>query len=86
MIQACEQAVAMRPNWGPAHGSRGLAYALTGNIEGAIKDFKVSRAWWQEKYPDSELPNEMSTWITELETNGEFSKDTLERLRYEQKR
>jgi regulator of sirC expression with transglutaminase-like and TPR domain len=38
-MDACERAVALAPDDGQIRDSRGLARAMTGNIEGAIEDF-----------------------------------------------
>ncbi|WP_371357275.1 WD40 repeat domain-containing protein, partial [Hydrocoleum sp. CS-953] len=42
---ACEKAVALSPKDGGIIDSRGLARALTGDIEGAIEDFQVYVEW-----------------------------------------
>ena len=41
VINACEQAVTLAPESPSIRDSRGLARALTGNVEGAIEDFQV---------------------------------------------
>jgi WD40 repeat protein len=41
VMSACERAVALNPGSGAIRDSRGLARALTGNIQGAIDDFQT---------------------------------------------
>jgi WD40 repeat protein len=45
VMSACERAVALAPEDGNARDSRGLARALTGDIAGAINDFKYYILW-----------------------------------------
>ena len=45
VMRACEQAVTLAPEDGGVRDSRGLALALTGDIEGAIADFQAFIAW-----------------------------------------
>ncbi len=45
VMDACEKAVALAPKDGGIRDSRGLARALTGDIEGAIKDFQFFLDW-----------------------------------------
>ncbi|MGB5593673.1 MAG: hypothetical protein WBM62_06530, partial [Crocosphaera sp.] len=62
-------------------GSRGLARALTGNIEGAIKDFQivVNSPYYPEKYK-----KQRKQWIESLK-KGEnpFNDEVLEELKNE---
>jgi tetratricopeptide (TPR) repeat protein len=45
VMAGCEKAVELEPENGGCRDSRGLARALTGNIEGAIEDFQAYIAW-----------------------------------------
>lgn len=58
VLKACEQAVALEPGNGIMRDSRGLARALTGNIDGAIEDFQAYIHWLEneEKKPQPQFP------------------------------
>jgi hypothetical protein len=45
IMPACEQAVALAPDNSHFRHDRGVARALTGNIDGAIADFQAFIAW-----------------------------------------
>ena len=60
---ACEKAVAMSPQDGKIIDSRGLARALTGNIEGAIADFLVYVEWTRNE----EKKAQRQQWIKALQ-------------------
>ena len=49
VLPACEKAVALAPEDGNIRDSRGLARALTGNIQGAIQDFEAFIAQTEDK-------------------------------------
>ncbi|MCL6752153.1 hypothetical protein KBT16_14760 [Nostoc sp. CCCryo 231-06] len=49
VLPACEKAVTLKPEDGNIRDSRGLARALTGNIQGAIQDFEAFIAQTEDK-------------------------------------
>ena len=61
---ACEQAVTLAPEDGGIRDSRGLAQALTGNIDGAIADFRVFMAGTG----DEQQKAQRQRWIEDLRT------------------
>ena len=48
VMAACEKLVALKPDDGWFHDSRGLARALSGDYAGAAEDFKIFVAWSKE--------------------------------------
>jgi hypothetical protein len=77
--RACEKAVELAPTDGGIADSRGLARALTGDIENAIKDFRFFIG--QGVGRNFELREQ---WIVELEAgNNPFTEKVLEQLRSE---
>ena len=75
---ACEKAVAMSPQDGKIIDSRGLARALTGNIEGAIADFLVYVEWTRNE----EKKAQRQQWIKALQAGeNPFTDKLLEELR-----
>ncbi|ARV58212.1 hypothetical protein BZZ01_05795 [Nostocales cyanobacterium HT-58-2] len=59
---ACEKAVQLAPNDGNIRDSRGLAKALTGNIQGAIEDFEAHIA----QTDDKEIKSQQQGWVKAL--------------------
>ena len=49
VIFACENAVALAPEHGGIIDSRGLARALTGDLKGAVADFRVFIKWTSDE-------------------------------------
>ena len=80
---ACDKAIDLAPGNGWIIDSRGLARAMTGDIEGAIEDFKAFIAWDSDQEYESEKA-QRQTWIEALE-QGEnpFTPELLEVLRSE---
>ena len=75
---ACENAVKLSPKNGNYINNRGLARALTGDFEGAIKDFEKFVEWTN----DEEEKAQRQGWIESLK-KGEnpFTEEVLEKLR-----
>jgi len=78
LMNFCEQAVMLKPEKSFFRTSRGLARALTGDIEGAIEDFQV--------YVDSPISEEerksFQGWIDALRAGeNPFTPEVLELLR-----
>ncbi|MFN6497512.1 MAG: eIF2A-related protein [Nostoc sp. DedQUE01] len=59
---ACEKAVAFNSEYGSYRDSRGLARALTGNIQGAIEDFETYIA----KTDDTQEKSQRQRWVKAL--------------------
>ncbi len=77
---ACEKAVALDPKNGNIVDSRGLARALTGDIEGAIVDFQVYVEWTD----DEEEKAQRQEWIKALQAGEDpFTDEVLKELRDE---
>ncbi|NEQ36964.1 MAG: tetratricopeptide repeat protein [Okeania sp. SIO3I5] len=75
---ACEKAVALNPKDSYILDSRGLARALTGDIEGAIADFQVYVEWASNE----EEKAKRQEWIKALQAGGNpFTEEVLEELR-----
>jgi WD40 repeat protein len=85
VMPACERAVALDGDSARYRDSRGLARALTGDIEGAIDDFRSYVAWAQgqgRRFEDR--LQERQDWIEQLETGQEpFNEALLKDLRQE---
>ena len=80
---ACEKAVELVPSEGWVVDSRGLARALTGDIEGAIEDFQFYIKW-AEGRRSGELIKKRQYWIEELEAGrNPFTEEVLEELKNE---
>ena len=75
---ACEEAVKVLPDNGWVYDSRGVARALTGDFEGAIKDFEMFVEWTNSE----EEKAQRKGWIESLK-KGEnpFTDEVLEGLR-----
>jgi len=80
VINACEQAVTLKPEYGDYRNSRGLARALTGDTERAIEDFHTYIDWTSDK----EKKSQRQRWIEALRKGqNPFTDEVLERLRNE---
>jgi hypothetical protein len=66
VLNACEQAVKLNSEYGRYRDSRGLARALTGNIEGAIEDFQASVNWLDDWWQKAQRQG----WIDKLRKGG----------------
>ena len=76
VLEACERMVELTP-YGGAQDVRGLARALTGDVEGAVADFEAFIAW-TESDPDRTLRQE---WIEALRRGEDpFTPELLESL------
>ncbi|MCL2934883.1 MAG: trypsin-like peptidase domain-containing protein, partial [Trichodesmium sp. MAG_R03] len=75
---ACEKAVVLSPKDGDIIDSRGLARALTGDIEGAIIDFQVFVEWTSNE----ERKAQRQEWIKALQAGeNPFTDELLKELR-----
>lgn len=94
VMPACEQAVMLASEYEKAimRDSRGLARALTGDIDGAIEDFQASIHWLENKgkTPQSAFPlaivqqkkAQRQRWIDALKADeNPFTFEVLKRLR-----
>jgi hypothetical protein len=83
VLDACETAVRMAPESGGIRDSRGLAYALTGNIAGAIEDFEFFITWSEETGRGRNI-DWRKEWVAALKANqNPFDAAMLEQLRNE---
>ncbi|MDE5086441.1 MAG: hypothetical protein O4805_04505, partial [Trichodesmium sp. St16_bin2-tuft] len=74
---ACEKAVALSPDEDYIIDSRGLARALTGDIEGAIADFQVYVNWTSNE----EKKAQRQEWIKALQAGeNPFTDELLKEL------
>ena len=79
MLPACERAVALAPEDGNIHDSRGLARALMGNTRGAIEDFEFAVQWTKETGYAEEYITSRQAWIAALKAGkNPFDAATLE--------
>ena len=75
---ACEKAVELAPENGNIRNSRGLARALTGDIDGAIQDFEAFVEWTNNE----EYKAQRKGWIDSLKKGkNPFTDEVLEGLR-----
>jgi WD40 repeat protein/tetratricopeptide (TPR) repeat protein len=83
VLFACDKAVALDPQWWSYKDSRGLARALTGDSNGAIKDFEVTLA--QPQLPNENEREERKEWIKILRQVGKlkFTTEQIAELRRE---
>jgi WD domain, G-beta repeat len=78
VMKACEQAVTLASENAGIRDSRGLARALTGNIDGAIADFQTFVEWTY----NTEKKSQRQRWIDTLRTGkNPFTAAEIERLR-----
>jgi WD40 repeat protein len=84
VMPACERAVALAPADGWIRDSRGLARALTGDLEGATEDFEFAVQWAEETGYDPAFIESRTAWIEALRAGeNPFDAATLEQLRNE---
>lgn len=75
---ACQQLVALAPNQAWAREARGIARALTGDYEGAIRDLQVAATGTMNRQERAER----RTWIDALRAGrNPFTRDVLVSLR-----
>ena len=89
VLSACNEAVTRDPQDGSFRDSRGLARALTGNLQGAIEDFQVFIQWLDRTKPENVAAQkaQRQRWIDDLRagkpSSAIFTKEVLEQLRNE---
>lgn len=82
VLPACERAVVLTPEDGSIRDSRGLARALTGDIEGAIADFEFYIQWRTARDEHPERVAQRQEWIAALKAGqNPFDVATLAKLR-----
>jgi tetratricopeptide (TPR) repeat protein len=84
VMAACERAVALKPDNGAIHDSRGVARALTGDYEGAIKDFQRYLEWGPENGVPEEHIRQRQDWIRTLQANQNPFNEELLKLLWDQ--
>ena len=67
VIKACEKAVELEEGNGGYRDSRGVARALTGDVEGAIEDFRFYVQWAPGAGRPQSWIDQRISWIQELE-------------------
>ena len=78
VLDECEQAVLSAPNDAAIRDSRGLARALTGDLDGAILDFQ----YFVGHSNDGDAIEKRKQWISELQKgNNPFTPEVLESLK-----
>jgi hypothetical protein len=78
VLQYCELAVNLAPNDADVRDSRGLARALTGDVEGAILDFQ----YLVDHFDQPATVEERKQWIVKLKNGtNPFTPEVLESLR-----
>jgi hypothetical protein len=86
-MDACEQAVSHDRENGLIRDSRGLARALTGNVDGAIEDFQALIAWVDNQPSSDRLAvsrERRARWIDALRKGlNPFTPEELELLKRE---
>jgi tetratricopeptide (TPR) repeat protein len=84
VLEICERAVTLAPTNGGIRDSRGVARALTGDIEGAIEDFIYFVAWGEAEGIDSVSIERREAWIRDLrEGIDPFTPEMLDILKVE---
>jgi hypothetical protein len=84
VMPACERAVTLAPEDGGIRDSRGLARALTDDLEGARRDFEFAVQWAKETGYDEAFIESRTVWIAALKAgNSPFDAAMLEQLRNE---
>ncbi len=81
VLPACESAVLGAPDSAQHRDARGLARAMTGNLEGAIADFSAYVTWGREVNIDAAAVAQRSEWILALRAgNNPFTPEMLSTL------
>ncbi|MFZ1708842.1 MAG: hypothetical protein WAW20_09635, partial [Anaerolineae bacterium] len=87
VLDACETAVKLAPDDGNIRGSRGLARALTGDVQGAIEDFEFALKRAKAEGLGEEFIQSRTQWVKALREGQNpaviFDAATLEGLRGE---
>jgi tetratricopeptide (TPR) repeat protein len=79
VMKACENAVMLAPKNGEFRDSRAIARALTGNKQGAIKDFQAYIKWTGS---DEEEKKQRQVWIDALKVGkNPFTSEEIEKLK-----
>lgn len=82
VMSACERAVALAPEDGRILDSRGLALALTGDIQGAIEDFAFAVQSAEAADLGADFVESRTAWIAMLkDRKNPFDEATLDKLR-----
>jgi tetratricopeptide (TPR) repeat protein len=63
VLFACDRAIKLDPENGNYRDSRGLARALTGDVQGAIEDFEFSLQWARRVNEWEEFIVQRNTWL-----------------------
>ena len=83
MLPACERAVMSAPDHGGIRDSRGLAFALSGDIASAIADFEFFVHWAKETGAGRN-DEWRRAWIAALKADEDpFDEATVDALRNE---
>ncbi len=78
VMSICEKVVAADPDNGEYRDSRGLARAMTGDVEGAIADFQAFVEWTEE----DDRKAQRQAWIKDLQAGkNPFTPKVLQTLR-----
>jgi WD40 repeat protein len=82
VLDACEKAVALDPANGGFRDSRGLARAVTGDLTGAMEDFRFYVEWGvRSRQRQDFIINERQQWVIDLRGGkNPIDKDTLKKL------
>jgi len=84
VMYVCEFGVAMAPEDGGIRDSRGLARALTGDVDGAIQDFQFFVEWVGGDSGRQAQVDRRRGWIAYLKIDvNPFDAQTLEELKHE---
>lgn len=78
VLFACENAVAPDPSYGEFRDSRGIARAMTGDVQGSIEDFQAFVKWENEV----ERIDRRKRWISALRAGKDpFTDEELEAIK-----
>jgi hypothetical protein len=84
VLRAGDRAVALEPENGEWHDTRGLARALIGDFPGAIEDFKAFIAWGGGDAGWADRAELRKQFVAALQDGHDpFDQPMLERLRQE---
>ncbi|HEX2906750.1 MAG TPA: WD40 repeat domain-containing protein, partial [Phototrophicaceae bacterium] len=81
VLPVCEKMVELVPAHGNFYDTRGVARALTGNLDGALEDFRVFTGWAEGRDGYDQFVTRRQEWITKL-TAGEnpIDEQTIQEL------